>query len=165
MTNPLHSQPGPDSVIESNSPLRKRPFGVTLFLWMVLSLSVWGLLRFAAAQVWRDVLISYHANLSPLYLSITGAGWAVAGAVLLWSMWAGKRWAYPAVPISVALWLVEYWIERIFFEAPRANLPFMIATSFLLLAITLASTFNRKTKNFLLKSEEHEQPEKRSVPE
>ena len=162
MTNPPRVHPEPDSVIETYSLPRKRPFGVTLFLWMVLSLSVWGLLRFFAVQAWRGVLTEFHASLSPLYLSITGIVWAVVGVILLWSIWAGKRWAYPTIPISIAIWLVEYWIERIFFEAPRANLPFMIAISFVLLAITLASTFNRKTKNFLLQSEEHEQPEKYS---
>jgi uncharacterized protein YjeT (DUF2065 family) len=134
----------------------KRPFGVTLFLWMVLSLSVWGLLRFFAALNWRDILSQYQASLSPLYLSITGAVWVVAGAVLLWSILAGKRWSHLAIPITITLWLLEYWIERIFFQSPRANLPFMIAISILLLVITLISTFNRKTKNFLLKSEEYE---------
>jgi hypothetical protein len=138
---------------------QKRPFGVTLFLWMVLSLSAWGLLRLSAALRWWDVLSQYRASLSPLYLSITGAGWAVAGAVLLWSIWAGKRWAHPAIPIAFALWLVHYWIERIFFQTQRANLPFMIAASAVLMIVTLAISFNRKTKNFLLKSEEHEQPE------
>ena len=143
----------------------KRPFGVTLFLWLVLSLSAWGLLRFWAVLRWWDVLAQYHASLSPLYLSVTGAGWTVAGAVLLWSIWAGKRWAHPAIPVAVVLWLVEYWVERLFFESPRANQPFMIVLSILLLAGTLAATFNRNTKNFLLRSEEHEQPKTHSIPE
>ena len=100
---------------------QKRPFGVTLFLWMVLSLSVWGLLRLLAALRWWDVLNEFGAGLSPLYLSITGAGWMVAGIVLLWSILAGKRWAYLAVPISIFAWLVEYWIERIFFQDAKGK--------------------------------------------
>ena len=165
MTNPPRRQPEPDSAVDVNSMPHSRPFGVTLFLWMVLSLSVWGLLRLSAALTWRDVLTQFHASLSPLYLSITGAGWAVAGVLLLWSIWAGKRWAHPAIPIAIALWLAEYWIERIFFEAARANLAFMLVMSLILLAVTLLITFNRRTKDFLLKSEEHEQPEKHSVSE
>jgi len=94
---------------------QKRPFGVTLFLWMVLSLSAWGLLRFFAALHWWAVLNQFRARLSPLYLSITGVGWAVAGIVLLWSIWVGKRWSYLGVPASIALWLAEYWLERLFF--------------------------------------------------
>jgi hypothetical protein len=135
---------------------QKRPFGVTLFLWMVLSLSGWGLLRFLGALRWWDVLARYQASLSPLYLAITGAGWILAGAVLLWSIWVGRRWSHPAVPISVCLWLVMYWIERLFFQAPRANLPFMIGVSILILTVTIICTFNQKTKLFLTKSEEHE---------
>jgi len=144
---------------------QKRPFGVTLLLWMVLSLSVFGVLRLYGALNWWEALSEFRASLSPLYLSVTGGGWIVAGAVLLWSIWKGRRWAYPAVPISIVVWLVEYWTERIFFETPRANLPFMIVLSILLLVVTLTATLNRKTKNFLLKSEEHEQPKAYSVSE
>jgi hypothetical protein len=148
-----------------NSQPRKRPFGVTLFVWMVLSLSVWGSVRLSAAIGWWDVLTQYRSRLSPLYLSITGAGWVLLGAVLLWSLWAGRRWARTAIPVAVTSWLVEYWFERIFFEARRANLPFMIVISVVLLGITLAVTFNRKTKNFLLRSEEHEQSQAHSISE
>lgn len=136
----------------------RRPFGVTLFLWMVLILSVWGAIRLFAALRWWDVLYEFDASLSPLYLSITGAGWVLAGGVLLWSIWSGKAWARWAIPISIGLWLAEYWIERLFFQAPRANLPFMLALSTLLLILTIAITFNRSTMTFFTRSEEHEQP-------
>jgi len=165
MKDPLPAQPQPDSAKKSNSMPRTRPFGVTLFLWMVLSLSVWGLLRLSAALTWRDILTQFHASLSPLYLFITAVGWTLAGVLLLWSIWAGKRWAHPAIPIAVTLWLAEYWIERIFFEASRANLPFMLVISLVLLTVTLLMTSNRNTKDFLLKSEEHEQPQEHSVSE
>ena len=138
---------------------RKRPFGVTLLVWMVLFLSAWGAVRAAAALTWWEVLVQYDAHLSPVYLSITGAGWVLAGIVLLWSVWAGKPWTHRAIPLSVFLWLVQYWMERLFFQAPRANLAFMIAVSVAVLASMLIATFNRKTRNFLLKSEAHEQPD------
>ena len=138
---------------------KKRPFGVTLFLWMVLCLSAWGLLRLLAVLRWWDVLDQFQSRLGPAYLAVTGAGWMVVGAVLLWSIWAGKRWAHPAVPISIFIWLAEYRLERIFFQDPRANLTFMIAITIAISAVTLLITFNRKTKEFLVKSEEHEQPD------
>jgi hypothetical protein len=138
--------------------LRKRPFGVTLLLWLVLSLSAWGVVRLFAALRWWDVLNEFGASLSPLYLSITGTGWAVAGIVLLWGLFSGKLWTRLAIPISVFLWLIGYWIERMFFEWPRANLPFALMASILLFLLTLVSVFNRKTKKFLMRSEEHEQP-------
>lgn len=161
--HPLRSQAEVDSLNEAAFLPARRPFGVTLFLWLVLSLSAWGLLRLLAALRWWDVLNKFEARLSPLYLSITGVGWAVAGVVLLWSIWSVQRWAYLALPIAIVLWLAEYWIERTFFQAQRSNLVFTIITSILLLAVTLISAFNRSTKKFLTKSEEHEQPEEHSA--
>ena len=137
---------------------RNRPFGVTLLLWLVLSLSAWGLVRWLAAVRWWDVLIEFEARLSPLYLSITGAGWVAVGIGLLWGLFTGKPWTRLAIPLSIFLWLMEYWIERIFFESPRANLPFAMIASIVLLTVTLVSALNRKTERFLTRSEEHEQP-------
>src|SRR5512140_2043494 len=138
---------------------RKRPFGVTLFLWMVLCLSSWGLLRLLGTLRWWEVVDRFRSSLSPQYLALTGAVWMVAGIVLLWSIYAGKRWAYLALPLSIFIWLAEYWLERIFFQDPRANLSFMIAVTLAISALTLVITYNRRTKEFFLKSEEHEQPD------
>jgi uncharacterized membrane protein len=126
---------------------------------MVLCLSAWGLLRLIGALRWWNVLAQYGARTGPLYLAITGAAWIVAGAVLIWGVWTGKRWTYPAIPISIFIWLAEYWLERIAFQDPRANLIFMIAITILLSALTLIITFNRNTRDFLIQSEEHEQPD------
>lgn len=136
---------------------RKRPFGVTLLLWLVLILSAWGVVRWLSALRWWDVLVEFEARLSPLYLSLTGIAWAVGGGVLLWSLFAARTWARLAIPLSIFLWLLEYWIERTFFELPRANLPFALIASLLLLTVTLISALHRKTERFLTKSEEHEQ--------
>ena len=137
---------------------RRRPFGVTLLLWMVLSLSVWGAVRLFAALRWWNVLNEFGARLGPLYLFVTGAGWIAAGIVLLWGLFSAKLWIYRAIPIAISLWLVQYWVERLFFESSRANLPFALIASFLLLVLTLMSAFNRKTKEFFIRSEDHEQP-------
>jgi hypothetical protein len=138
---------------------QKRPFGVTLFLWMVLCLSAWGLLRLLATLRSWEVLERFNSRLSPQYLAFTGAAWMIVGVVLLWGLWAGKRWTYLAIPISIFVWLAEYWLERIFFQDPRANLAFMIAITLAVSALTLLLTYNRRTKEFLLRSEEHEQPD------
>ena len=136
---------------------RKRPFGVTLLLWLVLSLSAWGAVRWLAALRWWDLLLEFEARLSPVALSITGAAWVLIGIALLWALFSGKRWIRVAIPLSICLWLVEYWIERVFFQSSRPNLPFAILASLLLLTVTLVSAFNRKTESFLMRSEEHEQ--------
>lgn len=136
----------------------KRPFGVTLLLWLVLSLSAWGGVRLFAAFRWWNVLNEFGARLSPLYLSIMGAGWIMVGAVLLWSLFSAKSWARLAIPISVFLWVMEYWVERMFFESPRANFSFALIASILLFIVTFISAFNQRTKRFFIRSEEHEQP-------
>ncbi len=135
----------------------KRPFGVTLLLWLVLSLSAWGAVRLFAAFRWWNALNEFGARLDPLYLSITGAGWILVGAVLLWSLFSGKSWARLAIPISIFLWVMEYWVERMFFEAPRANFFFALILCILLFVLTSVSAFNQKTKRFFVRSEEHEQ--------
>ena len=68
--------------------LRKRPFGVTLLLWLVLSLSAWGAVRLFAVLRWWNVLNEFGAHLNPVYLFITGAGWIIAGGVLLWGLFS-----------------------------------------------------------------------------
>jgi len=141
---------------------RRRPFGVTLLLWLVLSLSAWGAVRLIAALRFWSMLNEFEARLSPLYFFITGAGWMVAGAVLLWGLFRGTMWTYWAIPVSIALWIVQYWIERVFFQAPRANVTFAFLLTALLFILTLLSVFNRKTKEFLIRSEEHEQPDQYS---
>jgi hypothetical protein len=80
------------------------------------------------------------------------------GTVLLYGLFSGKLWIRLALPFSIFLWLMGYWIERLAFESPRANLPFALIASLLLFAVTLVSALNRKTQKFLIRSEEHEQP-------
>jgi hypothetical protein len=131
---------------------RRRPFGVTLLLWLVLSLSAWGAVRLIAALRWWNVLNEFEARLSPLYLSVTGAGWILAGAVLLWGLFGGKLWAVRAILASIFVWILQYWFERIFYESPRANLLFALIVTVLLFIVTLISAFNRKTKEFFSRS-------------
>lgn len=141
---------------------RRRPFGVTLLLWLVLSLSAWGAVRLIAALRFWNLLNEFEARLSPVYFSVTGVGWMVAGAVLLWGLFRGTMWTYWAIPVSITLWIVQYWVERVFFQSPRANVSFALLSTALLFILTLLSVFNRKTKEFLIRSEEHEQPEPNS---
>jgi hypothetical protein len=145
--------------------LIKRSFGVTLLLWMVLILSAWGAVRFFAALRWWNVLNEFEAGLSPLYLSITGAGWGVAGGVLFVNMWNAKAWARPTIAISALLWLIEYWIERIFFQSPRANLPFTLSCLTTVIVITVVLAIFPHIQSFFTKSEEHEQPDQKPDPE
>lgn len=137
----------------------KRPFSATLLLWLVLFLSAWGAIRFSAALRWWDVLNEFNARLSPLYLSVTGALWGVAGGVLFWGIASRKPWSRTAVLAGAIAWQVELWVERLFFESQAFNLPYALAISGLLLGVILITTLHRSTRYYLSKSEEHEQPD------
>jgi hypothetical protein len=136
---------------------QKRPFGVTLLLWMVLILSAWSAVRFFAALRWWSVLNEFEANLSPLYLSISGAGWVVAGGVLLSGILRRKKWVPLAIVASILVWLIEYWIERVIFQSSRANLPFALTFSILVVIVGWILVILPRTKSYFAKSEEHEQ--------
>jgi hypothetical protein len=139
-------------------PKKRRPFSVTLLLWTVLLLSAWGAVRFVAALRWQKVLMEFDSSLSGWYLLVTGAGWGALGGVLLAGLLRRKAWAAGSIFFAVCLWLVEYWGERIFFEAARSNLPFALTAS--LLAAALIGTLANlpRTKSYFKQSEAHEQP-------
>ncbi len=127
-------------------------------MWTVLSLSVWGAARCLAALRSWDVLREFASSLSPLYLAATGAGWCVAGGALLFNILRRRTWARPAVVASLLVWLLEYWVERIFFETPRMNLPFALTGSVAVVIIVWILAILPGVKSFFAKSEAHEQP-------
>lgn len=136
---------------------RKKPFGVTLLLWLVLLLIAWGGVRFSAALRGWDILVEFESALSPLYLSFTGAGWVVVGCVLLWSTFTARSWTPRAILTAAIVWLLEYWMERTLFQSPRVDLPFALASTLLILSITLICTLHKSTRDFFTRSEEYEQ--------
>lgn len=141
---------------------QSRPFGVTPLLLLVLSLSAWGALRLAATLRWWSVLTEFGSSLSVWYLSIGGAGWLVVGGALFWALAARKRYARSALLISIVLWYCQYWVERIFFQAPHSNTAFVLIVMVILLAAIVADINLPSVKNYFMKSEEHEQADKTS---
>ncbi|GAB4455615.1 MAG: hypothetical protein Kow0070_04160 [Anaerolineales bacterium] len=143
-------------------PEKRRPFSVTLLVWMVLLLTAWGAFRFAASLRWWDVLSEFESSLSAAYLWVTGAGWGAAGGVLVFGLLRRKQWAAPGAVVSIPLWLTEYWIERLFFETSRANLPFALTGSVLVIALAWTLANLPGTKSYFAQSEAHEQPVEKS---
>ncbi len=140
-----------------------RPASVTLLLWTVLMLTAYGALRFIAALRWWNVLDEFGARLSPIYLSIGGAVWVIAGGVLFWGIVARKPWSRFALLASVVLWYVQYWVERIFFEAARTNTGFILLVTTLLAIVVIISLYLPSARKYFLKSEEHEQADTHST--
>ncbi|MEW6086543.1 MAG: hypothetical protein AB1607_18305 [Chloroflexota bacterium] len=136
---------------------RPRPASVTLLLWLVLSLSAWGALRFIAALRWWAVLTEFKSSLSASYLSIGGAVWCVTGGVLFWGVVTRKPWLRSALLASAVLWYGQYWVERIFFLAVQANNVFVAIATTILLAAAIISLYHPGTRRYFRTSEEHEQ--------
>ena len=145
---------------------RNRPFGVTLLLWLVLTLITWGAVRVSASLRGWAVLDEYGSSLSPLYFLVTGAGWGVAGGVLFWNLFRAQPWSRRAILISALIWLIEYWFERLlFFRSVNPNLWFAILGSSLLYGLLFVIASHKSTTDFLTRSEEYEQPTENPNPE
>jgi hypothetical protein len=81
--------------------------------------------------------------------------------VLFSSILRRKKWTLPAVIASFLIWLIEYWVERLAFQTSRANLPFAMICSILLITIAWIIAILPGAKSYFAKSEEHEQPVKK----
>ena len=139
-----------------------RPFGVTLLLWLVLIPSAWGAARVAAALRWWVALIEFDSRLSPPYLALTGAIWAVAGIALCWSIIRRSEAARLRVASAAGVWQMQWWVERVFFQSERANLPFALVASAVILLIVMIILFHKSTIRYFSMSEEHEQADQSS---
>jgi hypothetical protein len=129
-------------------------------------LVAWGAVRVSASLRGWEVMVEYGSSLSPLYFLVTGAGWGVAGGVLMWSLLTRQPWARRAILLSALVWLMGYWVERgVFFQSPNPNLTFAAVSSILMLGIVLVLTFHKSTKLFLTRSEEYEQQTENPNPE
>lgn len=98
----------------------RRPLSVTILLIGVLIITVINLVRFVLSiRNWG--FLSTRLEISPLYLSLTGLIWAVAGATLLWGLWRVKIWA-PRLMQAIALtYALYYWLDLIFLKDHPAD--------------------------------------------
>ena len=134
----------------------KRPFGVTILLWLVLSLSVWGGLRLVTAIQWWGTLLEFAARPGPLYIAISGGVGLLSGLALLWGMWQAKAWTQYALIGVGAVFTVWYWCDRLFFQSAHTNWPFALGVTILLLILVVLSVAHPHTKEFLTQREKHD---------
>jgi len=134
----------------------RRPFCVTILLWLVLSLTAWSGLRLYSAIQWWQILSEFASPPGPLYIAGSGAVWVVAGLLLLWGMWEIKPWfrfALLGAGVAYTLW---YWSDRSVFQLSRLNWPFALAVNFLLLVILVVCALAPGTRTFFSKREAHD---------
>ncbi|RJP53836.1 MAG: hypothetical protein C4586_00840 [Anaerolineaceae bacterium] len=104
----------------------KRPFPVTLTLWLVLITITWNILRVWTSIAWNNVLIKFSASLPPAISAFIGGIWVVTGLVICWGIWQGRVWAGKMLFGAAAGYTVWYWSERFFFHNQRSNTIFAV---------------------------------------
>jgi hypothetical protein len=113
----------------------KRPFAVTLTLWMVLILMTWNLVRLWTSIAWRGILVEFSVSLPPAIGAAVAGVWVVIGAVLYAGIWQGKPWAGKMLLGAASGYTVWYWGERFFFHNPQPNLWFAVIVNLSLLVL------------------------------
>ena len=140
----------------TSSLIMKRPFSVTILLWLVLSLTVWSGLRLASAIQWWSTLREFASPPGPLYISISAGIWLFVSIVLLWGMWQAKAWIQYALLGAGAGFTAWHWCDRFLFQTSSTNWPFALLVTILLLIVLSICVFVPGTKTFLSKREAHD---------
>jgi len=115
--------------------MMKRPFAVTLTIWLVLILASWNVLRAWTSIAWQNVMMEFSAQLPPMISAIAGILWFLVGSVLLIGMWQKKVWSAKLLLGAAAAYTVWYWSERFIWQNPRPNIPFAVVANLVCLII------------------------------
>jgi hypothetical protein len=116
--------------------MNRRPFRVTLLLWLVLIVSAWNGLRLSTALLWHDVLNEFSTQ--PVFIIIASSViWMVTGIIFIWSIWQKKAWAAKLLLGASAGYTVWYWSERFIWQNPHPNWLFVVIVNLGLLAFIL----------------------------
>jgi hypothetical protein len=138
----------------------KFPPSVTLLVWLVLSFTVWHATRLATSLAWHDVLETYAARPGTLYIGLTGALWLCVGTFLLWSIGRRAPWTRRALLAGAVLYAAWVWMDRLLVQAQaRANWPFALLLTVLLLAYVTAVVLHPKNQTYF-ERETHERESK-----
>ncbi|MCE7859456.1 MAG: hypothetical protein DYG86_06680 [Chloroflexi bacterium CFX2] len=134
--------------------MMKRAVPVTLTLWLVLTLAIWNAVQAWTSISWREVLLEYAVR-QPLMVGIFAGGfWFIIGLVLAWGIWRDKAWSTKLLPVAAAGYIFWYWVERLLWQNPRPNAPFVVVihiASAILIYYSLKSmsreAYERNTEN------------------
>lgn len=103
-------------------------------LILVLSITMWNLLRAWTALAWRVALTEFAGGDLFEAAVISGAGWSLAGIFIAWALLRRKKWAgkiLAGVSIAYSIW---YWVARLLWQPPRPNWAFAVIVNLLTLA-------------------------------
>lgn len=128
----------------------RRPFSVTILLWLVLSLTAWSGLRLASAILWWGALLEFASPPGPWYISISAGVGLATGIGMLWGMWQARPWIRAALIGAGAGFALWYWCDRLLFHIFRVNWPFALGATALLLVIVMICVAHPRTKEFFI---------------
>jgi hypothetical protein len=99
----------------------RRPIEVKILFAIIAWLGLWNTFRFLQVILFWDTLTVYPIHGGPLYIAISGAGWAIVCFTLLWMVWQRKPWAWGAL-IGAATGAIFWAIfDRFFLQVPHGN--------------------------------------------
>ncbi len=93
----------------------KRPLSVTILTLGVLIIAVINLTRFILSlREWG--FLASRSGVSPLYLAFSGLVWCLAGAFLIWGLWAARPWAPRLMQAGGLTYALYYWLDLLFLQ-------------------------------------------------
>ena len=120
--------------------MKNRSFRVTLALWLVLTLTIWNLIRVWTSITWREALNEFSAQPAAAITTTSGILWTALGVLLLWSIWKKEAWAAKLLFGATAGYTIWYWSERLIWQKPHPNWPFAVIVNLVLLIFILFTT-------------------------
>ena len=113
----------------------KRPFSVTLSIWLVLILASWNALRAWTSLAWQDVLIEFSTQVPPTLIAFASLFWLMIGIVVWFGLWQKKAWSKNLLLGAATGYTVWYWSERLIWQNPRLNIPFAVFVNLVCLIV------------------------------
>ena len=142
----------------------RRPFAVTLLACLVLTITIFHLVRFVYAITWWRFLTALHGN-PPLLIALTGLFGLLVGAALFWGLWIGHPRAPFAARILIPAYLALQWVEQLLAMQRGSsfeNWPFMAAISAIVIVFTYWTLSASGAKQYF--GELHEQSQEDRGP-
>jgi hypothetical protein len=122
--------------------MNRFPFRVTLLLALVLSLTMWNMLRLWTSLAWRATLTEFAGAQISAVITISAAVWTLVGIFVAWSILQRKPWAAKTLAAAAGCYSIWYWIERLVWQNPRPNWVFAVIVN---LALIIFIPLNIKT--------------------
>jgi hypothetical protein len=121
-----------------------RPVGIQIYTLILVFTAIGNGLRLVEAIFFWKTLGEFHANAT--YITVSGGIWMLAALFLVIGTWSGKTWAWVLNPFGVIGYVTWYWLDRLFLQFPRANWPFALIITVMVLIFFTSIYFTKNTR-------------------